>query len=184
MIKEVKRYFNDGPVLMDTAVFNDDRGYFMETFNLKELKDIIGDIDFVQQNISKSKKNVLRGLHYQKAPHEQAKLVRVIKGSGFDVAVDIRLGSDTFGQWCGVYLSESNSRLFYIPKGFAHGFLALEDDTLLNYNCSDYYHKECEASINYLDSDININWGEWINPMSANMSEKDLKGVLLCDAEF
>lgn len=178
MFSVKKEFHVNGPVLLDTAVFRDERGYFMETYNQEDLKRLIGDVTFVQQNISCSKRNMLRGLHFQKPPHAQAKLVRVIRGSGFDVAVDIRVGSPTYGEWCGVYLSEANARVFYIPVGYAHGFLALEDNTLLNYNCSDVYHKECEGSLKFDDRILDIKWDEWGDKMSFIVSPKD------CEASF
>ena len=163
----------DGVIIIEPKVFGDNRGYFMETYT--ETDFIKGGIDvkFVQDNQSKSKKGVLRGLHYQ-TQHSQSKLVRVIKGEVFDVAVDLRAGSKTFGKWVGVMLSEENKRQFFIPKNFAHGFLVLSDEAEFCYKCDDFYHPEAEAGLMWNDPDIGIDW-----PISDDMvillSEKDKK---------
>ncbi|MGM9535032.1 MAG: dTDP-4-dehydrorhamnose 3,5-epimerase [Intestinibacter sp.] len=163
----------DGLYILEPKVFYDDRGYFMETYNQNDFEELGLDMKFVQDNESKSKKGVLRGLHFQKK-HPQGKLVRVIKGSVYDVAVDIRKGSSTFGKWVGVELSEENKKQFYIPEGFAHGFLVLSDEAQFVYKCTDFYHPEDEGGIMYNDSLINISW-----PISEDMeiviSEKDKK---------
>lgn len=143
--------------LIEPTVFRDDRGFFMETFNRKEFQELGIQKDFVQDNHSRSKKGTLRGLHYQKR-FPQAKLVRVIKGEVFDVVVDIRKESATFGKWFGVILSEENKKQFFIPEGFAHGFLALTEIVEFTYKCSDYYHPEDEGGIIWNDSDIAIDW--------------------------
>lgn len=151
-------------VLIEPAVYEDERGWFMESFNEKRFHEELKKLGlavprpFVQDNHSSSRKGVLRGLHYQLPPHAQGKLVRVTRGSAFDVAVDIRKNSPTFGKWVGVELSASNKRMFWIPEGFAHGFLALEDDTDFLYKTTDYYAKECEASIVWCDPGLNIDW--------------------------
>lgn len=163
----------DGLYIIEPKVFYDDRGYFMETYNQSEFEKLGLDMKFVQDNESKSKKGVLRGLHFQKN-YPQGKLVRVIKGVVYDVAVDIRKGSNTFGKWVGVELSEENKKQFYIPEGFAHGFLVLSDEAQFVYKCTNFYHPEDEDGIIYNDSSINISW-----PISENMkikiSEKDKK---------
>jgi len=155
-------------LLLTPQVYNDDRGYFMESYNKMRIGKMIKN-DFVQDNESLSRKNVLRGLHLQLPPHAQAKLIRVIKGSILDVAVDLRKNSDTFGQHFKHVLSGENKKQLYIPEGFAHGFLTLEDDTLINYKCSNYYHAESESSIVWNDPDLNIDWGIQ-NPI---LAEKD-----------
>ena len=155
-------------LLLTPQVYIDDRGYFMESYNKMRIGKMIKN-DFVQDNESLSRKNVLRGLHLQLPPHAQAKLIRVIKGSILDVAVDLRKNSDTFGQHFKHVLSGENKKQLYIPEGFAHGFLTLEDDTLINYKCSNYYHAESESSIVWNDPDLNIDWGIQ-NPI---LAEKD-----------
>ncbi len=158
-------------IIVEPRVFGDERGYFMETYQ-KEAFALGGiDADFVQDNQSKSKKGVLRGLHFQKT-HPQAKLVRVIKGEVFDVAVDLRKDSETYGKWVGVLLSEQNKRQLFVPRGFAHGFLVLSEEAEFVYKCDDYYHPEDESGIAWNDPTINISW-----PISEDMtvllSEKD-----------
>lgn len=151
-------------VLIEPTIYEDERGWFMESFNEQrfhaELQKLGLSIPrpFVQDNHSSSKKGVLRGLHFQRAPHAQGKLVRVVHGAAFDVAVDIRPGSPTFGKWVGVELSAVNKHMLWIPEGFAHGFLALEDDTEFLYKTTDYYSKECEAAIRWDDLDLEIVW--------------------------
>lgn len=160
-------------MLITPNVFSDERGYFMETYNQKNLEKII-HAAFVQDNESQSQKGVLRGLHFQKPPFAQAKLVRVVFGSILDVAVDIRKDSVTYGQHYKYVLSAENKKQLYIPVGFAHGFLSLENDTILSYKCSDFYHKESEASLLWNDADLNIDWGI-TNPILAakdTMAEK------------
>ena len=155
-------------LLLTPQVYNDDRGYFMESYNKMRIGKMIKN-DFVQDNESLSRKNVLRGLHLQLPPHAQAKLIRVIKGSILDVAVDLRKNSGTFGQHFKHVLSGENKKQLYIPEGFAHGFLTLEDDTLINYKCSNYYHADSESSILWNDPDLKIDWGIQ-NPI---LAEKD-----------
>jgi dTDP-4-dehydrorhamnose 3,5-epimerase len=155
-------------ILLKPQVYTDERGYFMESFNQKKIEKVIKDT-FVQDNESLSKKNVLRGLHFQMPPHAQAKLIRVVKGSILDVAVDLRKESSTFGQHFKHVLSGENKLQLYIPKGFAHGFLCLEENTILNYKCSTYYNAASEASILWNDTDLNIDWGIK-NPI---LAEKD-----------
>ena len=145
--------------IIEPSVFADDRGYFFESYSYQKLKDFGIDKLFVQDNESKSQKGVLRGLHFQNPPFAQAKLVRVVRGAVLDVAVDIRKNSPTYGQHVCVELSEQNKRMFYIPEGFAHGFLTLENDTIFSYKCSQFYNKESEASLLWNDETLAINWG-------------------------
>jgi dTDP-4-dehydrorhamnose 3,5-epimerase len=162
------------PTLIEPTIFRDERGYFFESFNLKDFNEKMGtNIKFVQDNESLSKKGVVRGLHFQKPLCEQAKLVRVVKGAVYDVAVDIRRWSKTFGKYVGVYLSEDNHQQFFIPEGFAHGFIALEDDTIFQYKCNNYYSKEHEGSIRWNDPLIGINWGNYFDLNKVIVSEKD-----------
>jgi len=166
-----------GLKLLQPNIFIDDRGYFFESYNYETFQTLgIKDV-FVQDNQSYSKKNVIRGLHFQTPPFAQAKLVRVIKGSVLDVAVDIRKNSPTFGKHCPVLLSEENQLQFYIPVGFAHGFVALQDDTIFAYKCSNIYHKDSERSLLFYDTVLNINWGV-DNPVA---TEKDLQAVSFKD---
>jgi len=151
-------------VLIEPTVFADERGWFMESFNEQRFHQELTKIGlpvprpFVQDNHSCSNKGVLRGLHYQTAPHAQGKLVRVTQGAAFDVAVDIRKGSPTFGQWVGAELNSENKHMLWIPEGFAHGFVALEDDTHFLYKTTDYYAKNCERSICWNDNELAICW--------------------------
>ncbi len=147
----------EGVYIIEPKVFGDDRGYFMETYNENDFKKAGIDIKFVQDNQSKSRKGVLRGLHYQRQ-YPQAKLVRVIKGEVFDVAVDLRKNSKTYGQWVGVILTEENKKQFLIPRGFAHGFLVLSETAEFVYKCDEFYHPEDEGGIMYNDESLNISW--------------------------
>lgn len=164
-----------GLLILQPRVFADERGYFLETFRSDHFEKAGIDLKFVQDNESKSKANVLRGLHYQIAPFEQGKLVRVISGAVLDAAVDIRRNSPTFGKWLAVELSASNKRQMWIPPGFAHGFLTLEDDTIFAYKCTNYYDKNSERSIRWNDPEIGIEW----NTSHPLLSEKDLNAPLL-----
>lgn len=155
-------------ILLTPRVYKDERGYFMESYNQKKVDKLIKD-NFVQDNESVSNKNVLRGLHLQVPPYAQAKLIRVIKGSILDVAVDLRQSSSTYGKHFKHILSGENKKQLYIPKGFAHGFLSLEDGTILNYKCSNYYHTDSESSIAWNDPDLSIDWGI-LDPI---LAEKD-----------
>ncbi|MBC7426130.1 MAG: dTDP-4-dehydrorhamnose 3,5-epimerase [Bacteroidia bacterium] len=148
----------EGLLLLKPKVFKDARGYFFESFNKDFFSDSGIKEEFVQDNQSLSNKNILRGLHFQKPPHAQGKLVRVIKGAVLDVAVDIRKNSSTYGKHYAVELSESNFNMLWIPAGFAHGFLTLEDETIFSYKCTDVYHPESEGGLMWNDKDININW--------------------------
>lgn len=145
-------------VLIEPQVFGDERGFFFESFNQTQFEAAVGKpVQFVQDNHSRSVKNVLRGLHYQ-VQHSQGKLVRVVQGEVFDVAVDLRKSSKTFGQWVGETLSAENKRQLWIPEGFAHGFVALEDDTHFLYKTTDFYEKDCEAAIRWDDAELAVDW--------------------------
>lgn len=148
-----------GLVVIEPTIIKDDRGYFFEAFNKKIFQKHGVNADFVQDNQSLSKKDVLRGLHFQKPPYGQAKLVSVAHGAVLDIAVDIRKDSATYGEYCAVELSSQNKKMFYIPEGFAHGFLALEDDTIFSYKCSNFYNKESEDALLWNDGDLSIEWG-------------------------
>lgn len=166
-----------GLLIVEPKVFKDERGYFFESYNKERYFDNNMKMHFVQDNESKSSKNVLRGLHFQKPPFSQGKLVRVIQGRVLDVAVDIRFGSPTFGHYQAVELDAHSKRMFYIPEGFAHGFLTLEDDTIFSYKCTNYYNKESEGSILWSDKTIGIDW-KIENPI---LSEKDKLSPLFKD---
>jgi len=146
-------------LLIEPKVFEDERGYFFESFNQAAFKDATGlSLDFVQDNESLSRKGVLRGLHLQLPPHEQGKLVRVVSGSVFDVAVDVRKSSPHYGKWCGAILSADNKKQLYLPPGFAHGFAVLENHTVFSYKCTGYYHKESEVCLAWDDPLPGIEW--------------------------
>lgn len=162
----------EGLRVITPTVFGDNRGYFMETYNIADFKEVGIDCEFVQDNQSASKKGVIRGLHFQ-IEHPQDKLVRVIRGEVFDVAVDLRKGSKTYGQWYGVRLSEENKKMFFIPKNFAHGFLVLSDYAEFTYKCTELYHPNDEGGIIYNDPDIAIKWPA--DGMELIFSEKDKK---------
>ncbi|MGC8970840.1 MAG: dTDP-4-dehydrorhamnose 3,5-epimerase [bacterium] len=162
-----------GLLLIETKVFKDDRGFFVESYNQRELKEIGLDLNFVQDNHSFSKKGVIRGLHFQ-LKYPQGKLVRVISGKVFDVAVDLRVDSPTFGEWFGVELIEGDGLQFYIPPGFAHGFISLEENTHFFYKCTEFYHPEDDFGIIWNDPELNINWH--LNKVeNIIISEKDSK---------
>ena len=172
----------DGVWIIEPRVFNDARGYFMEAFKEEEFRANIGDVHFVQDNESKSSFGVLRGLHYQKGEYSQAKLVRVIKGKVLDVAVDLRRSSPTFGKYVSVELSEENKRQFFIPRGFAHGFLVLSDEAIFTYKVDNGYAPQAEASIRFNDETVGIDW-----PVAESqfiVSEKDGHAVSFKDAEY
>lgn len=161
-----------GVLVLQPKVFEDARGYFFESYNENLFKQAGLDLKFVQDNQSLSQKGVLRGLHFQNNPHAQGKLVRVITGAVFDVAVDIRKSSPTYGQWFGMELNEKNKTMMYIPEGFAHGFATLQDNTIFSYKCTHFYNKASEDCLLWNDPDIGINWN-LENPL---LSEKDLQG--------
>ncbi len=154
---EINKTSIEGIYVIQPRVFGDNRGYFMETYNEKQFLDGGLDLRFVQDNESKSSKGVLRGLHFQ-TKHSQGKLVKVTKGEVFDVAVDLRHGSPTYGKWEGLILSEDNKKQFYIPEGFAHGFLVLSEEAIFNYKCTDFYYPEYEGGILWNDEEIGIEW--------------------------
>ncbi len=158
----------DGLYEITPTVFEDTRGYFMETYNYQDFKEAGIDVQFVQDNQSASQKGVLRGLHFQ-IHYPQDKLVRVIRGEVYDVAVDLRKGSKTYGKWHGVYLSEENKKQFFIPKDFAHGFLVLSDYAEFAYKCTDFYHPNDEGGLKWDDPQIGVEW-----PMPKGMEKKDL----------
>ena len=170
-----------GVFIIEPKVFQDARGYFMEAWKQAEFDEHVGRTVFIQDNESKSSYGVLRGLHYQKGDASQAKLVRVIKGKVLDVAVDIRKSSPTFGQHVMVELSEENKRQFFIPRGFAHGFLVLSDEAIFTYKVDNPYAPQFDAGIRWNDPDLAIEWP--IDPKDVLTSEKDLKQPLLKDAE-
>lgn len=165
--------------IIEPEVFGDERGFFMETWNQNKFEELVTGkpTQFVQDNHSKSKKGILRGLHYQ-TENTQGKLVRVVSGEVFDVAVDIRKNSPTFGQWVGVYLSAENKRQLWIPEGFAHGFYVTSNEAEFVYKCTDYYNPNAEHSLLWSDSHIGINWPLNIEPI---LSDKDKNGTLLID---
>ena len=171
----------EGVYVIEPKVFNDARGYFMEAWKQAEFNEHIYKVDFIQDNESKSSYGVLRGLHYQKGDFSQAKLVRVIKGKVLDVAVDIRKSSPTFGKHVMVELSEDNKRQFFIPRGFAHGFLVLSPEAVFTYKVDNVYAPQAEAGIRWNDPALNIDWP--IDPREVLTSEKDLKQPLLSEAE-
>lgn len=176
---QVTKTFIEGLLIIQPTVFHDDRGYFYEPYNRKAFAEIGITEEFVQDNQSFSQKDVVRGLHFQKPPHAQAKLLRILQGSIWDVAVDIRKSSPTYGKYFGLELSAENKTMFYVPKGFAHGFVTLEDNTLLLYKCSDFYNKASEESLIWNDADVAIPW-KINNPI---LSEKDLKGKKLSELD-
>jgi len=172
----------DGLYIIEPRIFNDARGYFFESFSQREFDEKIGHVDFVQDNESMSSYGVMRGLHYQKMPYTQSKLVRCVKGEVLDVAVDIRKGSPTFGKYVSTVLSERNHRQFFIPKGFAHGFAVLSETAIFQYKCDEFYHPESEGGIQLLDPDLGIDW--MIPTKDAILSQKDLDRAPLKDTEL
>jgi dTDP-4-dehydrorhamnose 3,5-epimerase len=168
----------EGLLIIEPRVFHDDRGYFYESYNKKDFKEATGmDIDFVQDNQARSTINVLRGLHFQNPPHAQTKLIRTLEGSIWDVVVDLRNGSSTFGKWFGVELSAENKRQFLIPKGFAHGYSVLTETAEVFYKCDDFYSKQDEGGVFYNDPELEIDWKIDLN--SAIVSEKDMQQPML-----
>ncbi len=161
----------EGPVIIEPRIFKDARGYFFESYNKQVFDEKVAKVDFVQDNESCSTYGVMRGLHFQRPPFAQAKLVRCVKGSVLDVAVDIRKGSPTYGQHVAVELTEDNHRQFFIPRGFAHGFAVLSDIAIFQYKCDNYYHPEADGGISILDGSLGIDWK--IDPTNVLLSEKD-----------
>lgn len=177
---EVIKTAIDGVYIIEPRVFNDERGYFFESYSQREFDEKIGPIRFVQDNESMSSYGVMRGLHYQRMPYTQSKLVRCVKGSVLDVAVDIRWGSPTFGQHVAVELTEDNHRMFFVPRGFAHGFAVLSETAVFQYKCDNFYHPEADAGINIKDDSLGIDWK--IPVEKAILSEKDLRHANLLDS--
>lgn len=169
-------------VIIEPRIFNDSRGYFFESFNYREFENKVCKTLFVQDNESKSFYGVLRGLHFQKPPYAQSKLVRVIKGKVLDVAVDIRIGSPTFGKHVAIELSSENHLQLFIPRGFAHGFIVLSDEVIFQYKCDNFYSSECEGAIAWNDPEVNIDWK--VSKDKIVLSEKDKDNKSLSDAEW
>lgn len=169
----------DGVVIIEPRIFEDARGYFFESFSQREFDEKVQPITFVQDNESKSSYGVMRGLHFQRPPYTQSKLVRCVKGAVLDVAVDIRKGSLTYGQHVAVELTEDNHKQFFIPKGFAHGFAVLSDVAVFQYKCDEFYHPEADGGISIIDDSLGIDWH--IPTDKALLSEKDTTHALLKD---
>lgn len=169
----------EGLLIIEPRVFNDARGYFFESYSQREFDEKVGKVEFVQDNESKSSYGVMRGLHFQRPPYTQAKLVRCVRGAVLDVAVDIRKGSPTYGKHVAVELTEENHRQFFIPKGFAHGFAVLSPEAVFQYKCDEFYHPEADAGISILDNSLGIDWR--IPVEKAILSEKDTRHELLKD---
>lgn len=171
----------EGVVILEPRVYKDARGYFFESFSQKEFESKVRNVNFVQDNQSKSTRGVLRGLHFQAPPFSQSKLVRCVSGKVLDVAVDIRKGSPTYGKHVAVELSEENQRQLFIPRGFAHGFAVLSDEAVFQYKCDNYYEPSSEGGISILDKSLGIDWG--VSFQDAVLSEKDTKHPLMKDFE-
>ena len=174
---EVIKTAIDGVVIIEPRIFEDARGYFFESFSQREFDEKVAPIRFVQDNESKSSYGVLRGLHFQKPPYAQSKLVRCIRGRVLDVAVDIRKGSPTYGQWVSCELTEDKHRQFFIPQGFAHGFSVLSDVAVFQYKCDNFYHPEAEGAIAWNDPQLSIDWQLPVDDVL--LSEKDQRHGLL-----
>lgn len=172
----------EGVVIIEPKVFGDDRGYFFESFLQNEFEEKVRKTTFVQDNESKSRYGVLRGLHFLKAPYAQSKFVRVVKGSVLDIAVDIRKGSPTFGKYEAVELTEENKLQLFIPRGFTHGFVVLSDEAIFKYKCDNYYVPQSEGGILWNDPALNIDWR--IPEMDIIFSDKDKKNPLLADSDY
>jgi dTDP-4-dehydrorhamnose 3,5-epimerase len=172
-IPNIEKTQFEGLLIIKPNIFEDERGYFYESFNSQSYAHLGINKNFVQDNQSLSNKGVLRGLHFQNPPYEQGKLIRVIKGSVIDIVVDIRKESKTFGKHFSIEISDKNKTCLYVPPGFAHGFITLQDETIFFYKCTNYYEKNSEGIIIWNDSELNINWGI-SNPI---VSEKDSKGL-------
>ena len=170
-----------GVVIIEPRIFGDSRGYFFESFSQKKFKELVADVDFVQDNESKSSYGVVRGLHFQKPPHAQAKLVRVVKGRVLDVAVDVRKGSPTYGKYVAVELTEDNHRQFFVPRGFAHGFAVLSEEAVFQYKCDNFYAPQAEGALAWDDPDLGIDWGLPLDKVL--LSEKDSKHPRLKDLD-
>ena len=171
----------EGPVIIEPKLFEDQRGYFCELFSEREFARKVAPVKFVQANESRSSYGVVRGLHFQRPPFDQAKLVRVVKGCVLDVAVDLRTGSPTYGRYVAVELSGDNHRLFFIPRGFAHGFSVLSDEAVFQYQCDNYYAPESEGAVMWNDPDLAIDWR--IPPQDVILSDKDRLNRRLADLD-
>ncbi len=169
----------EGVVILEPRIFTDARGYFFESYNKAAFEAEVGHVDFVQDNESCSSRGVMRGLHFQRPPHAQAKLVRCVRGSVLDVAVDIRKGSPTYGRYASCLLTEENHRQFFIPRGFAHGFAVLSDTAIFQYKCDNYYCPEADGGISIIDPELCIDWG--LSLEDAILSDKDKNHPLLRD---
>lgn len=179
---EVIKTAIEGVFIIEPRLFKDDRGYFFESFSQREFNEKVRKVNFVQDNESKSSYGVLRGLHFQKPPYAQSKLVRVIKGAVLDVAVDIRKGSPTFGKYVSVELTEDNHRQFFIPRGFAHGFSVLTDEVIFQYKCDNFYAPQSEGALAWDDPDLGIDWK--VTADEIILSEKDRHHKRLRDASW
>lgn len=169
----------EGLLILEPRIFQDARGYFFESFSQREFEEKVGPVHFVQDNESMSSYGVMRGLHFQRPPYTQSKLVRCVKGAVLDVAVDIRQGSPTYGQHVAVELTAENHRQFFIPKGFAHGFAVLSETAVFQYKCDEFYHPEADAGISILDESLGIDWR--IPTDKAILSDKDTRHGMLAD---
>ncbi len=169
----------DGVIIVEPRIFKDARGYFFESFSQREFDAAVGPVTFVQDNESMSTRGVMRGLHFQRPPFTQAKLVRCVEGAVLDVAVDLRKGSPTYGHHVAVELTSDNHRQLFVPRGFAHGFAVLSDVAVFQYKCDNYYAPQSEGGISIADTSLGIDWR--IDPSQAILSEKDMRHPLLCD---
>ncbi len=176
---EVIKTAIEGVVIIEPRIFTDSRGYFFESYSKKEFDEKVCPVDFVQDNESCSTYGVMRGLHFQRPPFTQSKLVRCVRGAVLDVAVDIRKGSPTYGQHVAVELTEENHRQFFVPRGFAHGFAVLSDVAVFQYKCDNYYAPQADGGIAITDSSLGIDWR--IDPAKAILSEKDMRHAILAD---
>ena len=174
----------DGVVIIEPRIFKDDRGYFYESFSQREFEEKVCRTTFVQDNQSKSSYGVVRGLHFQKPPYSQSKLVRCIKGAVLDVAVDIRKGSPTFGKYVAVELTEDNHRQFFVPRGFAHGFAVLSEEAVFQYKCDNFYNKESEGAVAWNDPQLGIDWRIPVEKVLLSEKDKLSKGITNADYLF
>jgi dTDP-4-dehydrorhamnose 3,5-epimerase len=171
----------EGVVVIEPRVFDDARGYFFESYSKRRFDEVVRPIEFVQDNESMSTRGVIRGLHFQRPPFSQSKLVRCVRGAVLDVVVDIRRGSPTYGRHVAVELTGENRRQLFVPRGFAHGFAVLSDEAVFQYKCDNYYHPESEGGISIADRSLGIDWR--IDPAEAILSEKDLRNPMFSDFE-
>lgn len=171
----------EGVVVIEPRVFDDARGYFFESYSKRRFDEAVRPVEFVQDNESMSTRGVIRGLHFQRPPFSQSKLVRCVRGAVLDVVVDIRRGSPTYGRHVAVELTGENRRQLFVPRGFAHGFAVLSDEAVFQYKCDNYYHPESEGGISIADNSLGIDWR--INPAEAILSDKDLRNPMLRDFE-